>query len=106
MCEPSFGMAIQGRIRNLGFLTALRDSTSEGAQALVVIAFESAALTMVREEIDSGLYDDFVFGDGAKRPSLVRSLAARPARVSRESSASMPPDADALQLIVTRVQAC
>ena len=57
-----------------GFLTALRESASGGAQALVVIAFETAALTMVRQAIDNGLYNDFVFGDGAKRPSLVRSL--------------------------------
>ena len=57
-----------------GFLTALRESASGGAQSLVVIAFEAAALTMVREALDNGLYDNFVFGDAAKRPSLVRSL--------------------------------
>ena len=57
-----------------GFLTELRESASGGAQALVVIAFESAALAMVREAIDNGLYDRFVFGDAAKRLSLVRSL--------------------------------
>ena len=56
------------------FLMALRESAGGGAQALVVIAFETAALVMVREAIDHGLYDHFVFGDGAKRPSLVRSL--------------------------------
>ena len=56
------------------FLTALRESASGGAQALVVVAFETAALAMVREAIDNGLYNDFVFGDGAKRPSLVHSL--------------------------------
>ena len=57
-----------------GFLAPLRESASGGAQALVVIAFESAALTMVRAAIDNGLYNSFVFGDAAKRPSLVRSL--------------------------------
>ena len=57
-----------------GFLVALRESASGGARALVVIAFESAALTMVREAIDNGLYGSFVFGDAAKRLSLVRSL--------------------------------
>ena len=56
------------------FLNALRESASGGAQALVVIAFETAALAMVREAIDNGIYDKFVFGDGAKRPGLVRSL--------------------------------
>ena len=57
-----------------GFLSALRESASGGAQALLVIAFETAALAMVREAIDNGLYESFLFGDGAKRPSLVRSL--------------------------------
>ena len=56
------------------FRAALRESASGGAQALVVIAFETAALAMVREAIAGGIYDSFVFGDGAKRPSLVRSL--------------------------------
>ena len=56
------------------FLAELRESASEGAQALVVIAFETAALTMVREAIDHALYDRFTFGDAAKRLSLVRSL--------------------------------
>ena len=56
------------------FVTALRESASGGAQALVVIAFETAALDIVREAIDNGIYDNFVFGDGAKRPGLVRSL--------------------------------
>ena len=55
-------------------MTELRESASDSAQALVVIAPESAALTMVREAIDNGLYDSFVFGDAAKRLSLVRSL--------------------------------
>ena len=56
------------------FLAALRESAGGGAQALVVIAFETAALAMVREAIAGGFYDHFVFGDGAKRPNLVRSL--------------------------------
>ena len=57
-----------------GFLAELRESAGRGAQALVVIAFETAALTMVREAIDNRLYDRFVFGDAAKRLSLVRSI--------------------------------
>ena len=56
------------------FLAELRESVSEGAQALVVIAFETAAGIMVREAIDNGLYDRFTFGDAAKRQSLVRSI--------------------------------
>ena len=76
------------------FLTALRESASGGAQALVVIAVETAALAMVREAIDEGLCDNFVFGDGAKRPSLVRSLGgARLGNMYGTGPASAPESA-------------
>ncbi len=78
------------------FLAALRESASEGAQALVVIAFESAALAMVREAIDNDLYDNFVFGDGAKRVSLVRSMGgARLGNMYGTGPASAPESAAA-----------
>ena len=56
------------------FLDGLRESASEGAEALVVIAFETEAERIVRQALDSGLYDRFVFGDAAKRLSLVRAI--------------------------------
>ena len=60
----------------------------------MVIAFETAALAMVREAIDNGLYDDFVFGDGAKRPGLVRSLGgARLGNMHGTGPASAPESA-------------
>ena len=57
-----------------GFVDALRESAREGAQALVVIAFTTAAETMVREAVEHGIYHTFTFGDAAKRVRLVRSL--------------------------------
>ncbi len=53
---------------------ALRQSASNGAQALVVITFEEAAETLVREALTLGLYDQFTFGDAAKSPALVRAI--------------------------------
>ena len=80
--------------RETELLTALRESASGGAQALVVIAFETAALAMVRQAIDHGLYNGFVFGDGAKRPSLVRSLGgARLGNMYGTGPASAPESA-------------
>ena len=77
----AFEAAWDGRIKAVpvdrgqtGFLAALRESSSRDAQALVVIAFEAEALTIVREAIDNGLYEKFIFGGAAKRPSLIRSL--------------------------------
>ena len=57
-----------------GFLSELEETASAGAQALVVIAFEDMALSIVREAIDTGIYARFVFGDAAKRASLVREI--------------------------------
>ena len=77
-----------------GFLAELRESARRGAQALVVIAFETAALTMVREAIDNGIYENFVFGSAAKRASLVRSLGgARLGNMYGTGPASAPESA-------------
>ena len=56
------------------YLSELAQSADSGAQALVVIAFEGQALSIVREAIDEGIYSQFVFGDAAKRESLVREI--------------------------------
>ena len=56
------------------FMADLRASASRGAQALVVITFETEAELIVRQALDSGLYDRFVFGDAAKRLSLIRAI--------------------------------
>ena len=56
------------------FVADLRESASRGAQALVVITFETEAELIVRQALDSGLYDRFVFGDAAKRLSLIRAI--------------------------------
>ena len=56
------------------YVPELRQSASAGAQALVVITFETQALSIVREALDEGVYDQFVFGDAAKRRSLVREI--------------------------------
>ena len=58
------------------FLPQLQESAASGPQALVVIAFESVALPLVKEAIDSGLYENFTFGDAAKRLSLVQGVGA------------------------------
>lgn len=55
-------------------LAQLQDSASAGAQALVVITFEQQALAIVGEALDEGIYTRFVFGDAAKRLSLVTRI--------------------------------
>ena len=55
-------------------LADLRESAGAGAQALVVITFEQQALALVREALEEDVYTQFVFGDAAKRLSLVTEI--------------------------------
>ena len=59
------------------YLAELTQSADSGAQALVVIAFEGQALPILRQAIDEGIYTQFVFGDAAKRASLVREIGGQ-----------------------------
>ena len=77
----AFAAAWEGEITMVAFEPdrttvhdALRQSASKGAQALVVITFEEAAETIVREALALGIYDQFTFGDAAKSPALVRAI--------------------------------
>ncbi|MDE2696915.1 MAG: ABC transporter substrate-binding protein [Chloroflexota bacterium] len=54
------------------YLPELR-TTGDG-EALVVITFADEAETILREALDSGLYDQFVFGDAARRLALVQVI--------------------------------
>ena len=73
----------------------LRQSASAGAQALVVITFETQALSIVREALDEGVYDQFVFGDAAKRRSLVREIGGARLGGMYGTAGAPAPDSDA-----------
>ncbi len=77
----TFEAAWAGTIRSVavqrdqtGFLNELRKSAGAGTKALVVIAPGRMAEALVRESMENGLYDQFAFGDAAKRPGLVRAI--------------------------------
>ena len=77
------------------YLSELAQSAELGARALVVIAFEAQALAIVRQAIDSGLYDQFVFGDAAKRLSLVRQIGGERLGGMYGTAGASAPDNDA-----------
>ena len=56
------------------FLAELDRSAEAGAEALVVISFGDQALSLVRQSLDQGLYEHFIFGDAAKRESIVGAI--------------------------------
>ena len=56
------------------YLAELERTAVAGAEALVVITFDTEAVTIVRDALESGLYDQFTFGDASKSPDLVREI--------------------------------
>ena len=58
------------------YLPLVRESASAGGEALVVVEFAAAAQGIVREALDAGVYDRFVFADAAKRLSLLDAIGA------------------------------
>ena len=77
----AFADAWDGEITAVGFgpvqttfVEELRRTAAGGARALVVIAFETEAVVIVREAIDHGLYDRFTFGDAARSEAVVGAV--------------------------------
>ncbi len=70
---------------------ALEKTASEGAEALVVIDFASAGIAVVKEAIELGLYDQFVFADAMKRPRVVEEIGGEHLGGMYGTSGAPPP---------------
>ncbi len=77
----SFDVAWNGRIVSVAvergrdsYMPELQELSADGAEALVVITPELEAETIVREALESRLFDQFTFGDAAKSPNLVQKI--------------------------------
>ena len=55
------------------YLAELQRAAEDGAEALVVIAFEEAQV-FIREALEQGLFDEFLFVDGSKSQDLIDAI--------------------------------
>ncbi len=55
------------------YLAELQRAAEDGAEALVVIAFEEAQV-FIREALEQGLFEDFLFVDGSKSQDLIDAI--------------------------------
>lgn len=101
----TFQQAWKGQVRAIpvqlqqdSFLPELLESAVDNPQALVVIAFESVAIPLVKEAVESGLYDSFTFGDAAKRISLVQAVGAERLAGMYGTAGAPYPESDATQI--------
>ena len=89
--------AISVELQQDSFLPQLRESAANSPQALVVIASESVALPLVKEAIDNGLYENFTFGDAAKRFSLIQGVGAEHLAGMYGTAGEPAPESEATQ---------
>ncbi|MDE2764850.1 MAG: ABC transporter substrate-binding protein [Chloroflexota bacterium] len=73
----------------------LEQTAGQGAEALVVIDFASAAIAIVKEAIESGLYDQFVFADAVRRPRVVEEVGGEHLGGMYGTSGAPPPSNEA-----------
>ena len=73
---------------------AVRESAASGAQALVLIVFESQAKTIIREALARGIYDQFVFSDGLKSRALVQAIGGSALAGMYGAGPAAPPDSE------------
>ena len=60
--------------RGTSFLAELQRSGRSGAEALIVLAFAIEAEVIIREALEQGLYDQFVFGPGGNSLALLEAI--------------------------------
>ena len=74
------------------YLPELRQTAGGGAQALVMVTFQDEAEVIIREAIEQGLYDQFIFGDGLKSPDLVAAIGGDHLGGMYGTAGASPPD--------------
>ena len=60
--------------RGTSFLAELQRSGRGGAEALIVLAFAIEAEVIIREALEQGLYDQFLFGPGGNSLALLEAI--------------------------------
>ena len=95
----SFEEAWTGPLRSVSippgrtsYLTHLRETATNGAQALILLTFEEEAQTIIREATEHGLYDQFVFGDALRSPDLVKAVGGDRVGGMYGTASAAPPD--------------
>ncbi len=79
----AFGEHWQGTIKSIGvdpggtsFTAELEQSVEHGPEALVLIAFPPETILILREALELGYYEHFVFGAAAKTPAVSEAIGA------------------------------
>jgi ABC-type branched-subunit amino acid transport system substrate-binding protein len=84
--------------RQATYLAELQQAADNDAEVLIVIAFPQEAEIFIREALEQGLFDEFLFVDGSKSQELVDAIGGEYLEGMRGTAPSPGPGSPALLL--------
>jgi ABC-type branched-subunit amino acid transport system substrate-binding protein len=79
------------------YLSELQQAAANGAQALIAIAFPLQAEVFLREALEQGLFDHFLFVDGTKSQDLIDAIGADYLNGMQGTAPAAGPESDSLR---------
>ena len=79
------------------YLSELQRAAANGAQALIAIAFPQQAEVFLREALEQGLFDHFLFVDGTKSQDLIDAIGADYLNGMQGTAPTAGPESDSLR---------
>lgn len=84
--------------RQATYLSELQQAADNDAEVLIVIAFPQEAEIFIREALEQGLFDEFLFVDGSKSQELVDAIGGEYLEGMRGTAPAPGPESPALLL--------
>ena len=82
--------------RQATYLSELQQAADHGAEVLIVIAFPQEAEIFIREALEQGLFDEFLFVDGSKSQDLVDAIGGEYLENMKGTAPAPGPESPAL----------
>ena len=79
------------------YIAELQQAAAGGAEALIAIAFPQQAEVFLREALEQGLFDHFLFVDGTKSQDLIDAIGAEYLNGMQGTAPAAGPESDALR---------
>ena len=83
--------------RQATYLAELQQAADNGAEVLIVIAFPQEAEIFIREALEQGLFDEFLFVDGSKSQELVDAIGGEYLEGMRGTAPAPGPESESLR---------
>lgn len=82
---------------NASYRGELSKAASEGAEALLLVGYPENGITIIRQALEEGLFQKFLYTDGLKAPEIIEAIGAKYLEGSYGTAPQTPSDSPAAQ---------